>query len=229
MLGAINEAIGALSQRLQRLEVLPWNQYSPDAEMFDHFAGDGTLDVRWATTFAGTGTATLPNATPTYVRLSTGATALSVARLDWAARYPLVGMASAVDMRWRARVTTAVDANAFCEGVLMNSANTRAHTLGVVGSASAAFFAARTIGSTGTQATVSTVAVDTDWHDWRIQTMPDRARFYIDNDLVAEHTLTADTLQTDALAAWLRSHNNGTAADRQMDVDLVWIRESIAA
>ena len=46
----------ALQQRLQRLEQLPWNPYSPDAEMFDHFGGDGTLDARWSTTLTGSWT-----------------------------------------------------------------------------------------------------------------------------------------------------------------------------
>lgn len=226
MIDQIQAAVAALSRRLRVLEALPYNPYTPDADMFDHFAGDGTIDPRWTSTLVLTGTVTLPNATPTYARISTGATAASEARLSWGTRYPLVGMAKAVDVRWRARYPTAMDANAHIGFLLVNATASRQIELGVVGSTSAAFFVARTIGSTGTTSSITAVAVDTAWHDWRIQTMPDRARFYVDDEQVAEHTLTADSLQTDALAPHFRGLNIGTAADRQMDVDMFWIREN---
>lgn len=226
IVAATQDAVARLSRRLQRLEALPYNPYSPDADMFDHFSGDGTLDARWTTTIVLTGTITLPNATPSYARLATGGTANSTAQIDWASRFPLVGMASSVDMRWRVRFPTAVDSNAHVGVLLRNAAASRQIELGVVGSTSTGFFVARTIASTGTQATITTVPVDTAWHDWRSQTMPDRIRYYIDDEQVAEHTLTADSLQTDPLAPVIRALNLGTAADRQMDVDLFWVRES---
>lgn len=227
MINDIISAIQTLSQRLAIQEARPYNPYLADADMFDHFAGDGTIDARWTTTLTGTGTIQLPNATPSYVRIASGATGASTARLDWGARLPLVGMAKSCDLRWRARIPTAIDANASCNGFLAQStAFTRFLALGVSGTNSTAFFTARTEGSTGTQATVTTVAVDTAWHDWRIQSMPDRTRFFIDNVQVAEHTLTADTLQTDPLMPIFRAINGATAADRQLDVDLFWVRES---
>jgi hypothetical protein len=234
MLGAINEAIGALSQRLQRLEVLPWNQYSPDAQMFDHFAGDGTIDVRWTTTLNLSATISLPNSTPTYASFSSGATAASVAALTWGTRVPLVGMAAGVDMRWRARYPLAINANtASMNGFRGPTAFTQL-CLGVLGSTSTAFFVARSIDPAAVTitTTTTTVAIDTAWHDWRIQTMPDRVRYYIDNVLVAEH-INGDPVAVilpvaQPLSPYLEVGNGATSADRQMDVDLVWIRESVS-
>jgi hypothetical protein len=223
MLGAINEAIGALSQRLQRLETLPFNPYSPDCQMFDHFAGDGTIDVRWTTTLAGSGTISLPVATPTVARLSSGATISSTCLLNWGGRFALVGTSAAVDCRARFAVTTAVDADDSMQLRLQTAASDFMR-IGVRGATSTAFFFAESSFG-GSNSTTTTVPIDTDMHDFRIQTMPDRARYYIDNNLVAEHTANIPTAAVEPRFDLGNGANGGT---RTMDIDLFWIRENVS-
>jgi len=223
MIDVILEAIQSLSQRLAKQESRPYNPYLPDAQMFDHFAGDGTIDARWTVTVAGSGAVTIPNATPTIARLNTGATASSAAQLDWGSNFSLVGLNKSLVVMARFAVTTAIDADDEI-GIRLRSATPDNIDFGVIGSLSTAFYSARnTSGGGGTTAsTVTTVAIDTAQHDWRVQTFPDRIRYFIDNVQVAEHTTALDT---QPLRPSLRAFN-GAAGTRTMDADLIWIRES---
>ncbi len=228
LVAAVNASIAQLATRIRRLEALPRGHIPADAVLFDHFAGDGTLDARWTTGGVG-GTVTLPNATPTYVRLSTGALANQSASMDWGARQALVGMAAAAWLRWRGRMTTAIDA------ATINLVQFRGPTaftqleIGILGSSSVAFFVARSIepGGPTTTMTITTVPIDTAWHEFFIQTMPDRVRYWIDNALVAEHVSGVVALPL-AIALMPRAEvNNGaTAADRQMDIDWIGVDEA---
>lgn len=225
MIDAILDAIQSLSQRLARQEARPYNPYFPDAQMFDHFAGDGTIDARWTVTVAGSGAVTIPNATPTVARLATGATVASAAQLDWGGNYSLVGLNKSLAVMARFAVTTAIDADDEI-GIRLRSVTPDNIDFGVIGSLSTAFYSARNTSGGGgaTASTVTTVAIDTAQHDWRVQTFPDRIRYFIDNAQVAEH-LTA--LDTQPLRPSLRAFNGaGAGAARTMDVDLIWIRES---
>lgn len=224
MIESILEAIQTLSQRIAVQESRPYNPYLPDAQMFDHFAGDGTIDARWTTTVTGSGSVTIPNATPTIARIATGATAGSAAQLDWGANYSLVGANKWLTIMTRFAITTAID-NDDEIGFRLRSATPDTIDLGVYGASSTAFFVARsTSGGGGTVvATVTTVPVDTSYHDWMIQMFPDRIRFYIDNVQVAEHTTG---VTTSALRPSPRAYNGANGGSRTMDVDLVWVREA---
>ena len=224
MLDTITAVVDNLVLRLQRLEQLPFNPFSPDCQMFDHFAGDGTIDARWTSTFVLTGTVQIPNTTPTIARLASGATAGSMAQLDWGTNFSLVGLNKGMDCRTRFAVTTAID-NDDEIGVRLRSATPDNIDFGVIGSLSTAFYVARnTSGGGGTTAsTVTTVPIDTAMHDFRVQTFPDRIRYFIDNNQVAEHTTALDT---QPIRPSLRCFNGANAGSRTMDVDLFWIRES---
>lgn len=232
MINDIIEAIQALSQRLAIQEARPYNPYLPDAEMFDHFAGDGTIDARWTTTTGVTGTVSLPATTPSICRLSTGATGVSQAVLNWSTRQPLVGMAKSVDMRWRGAFSTAISANTTGAHGLRGPTAFTQLAMGVLGATSTAFFVCRSIdpGVPTTTTTTTTVAIDTAQHDWRVQTMPDRVRYYIDNVLVAEHINGSPAAVVLPVAQpvmpYFEMSNGATAADQRFDLDLAWIRES---
>lgn len=231
MIEDIISAIQTLSQRLAIQEARPYNPYLSDAEMFDHFAGDGTIDARWTTTTTATGTVSLPATTPSLCRLSTG-TSNSQAILNWGTRQPMVGMAKGADMRWRGAFSTAISANTVgVHGFRGPTAFTQL-AMGVLGASSTAFFVCRSIdpGVPTSTTTITTVAIDTAQHDWRVQTMPDRVRYFIDNVQVAEHingSPAAVILPTgQPLMPHLEMANGATAADQRFDVDLVWVREN---
>lgn len=224
MLAALSDAVRALTARLQHLEAIPFNPYSPDAQFFDHFAGNGTLGARWTVALGGSGTATIPNTTPTVLRLASGATLGSSVVVDWAANFSLVGVNKAVEVRAHFKVTTAVDADDFAE-VRLQSATPDIIKIGVIGPSSTAFFVCNsTAGGLATQTTtVTTVPIDTAMHEFRIQSMPDRVRFYIDDVLVAEHTTNFPTAPLQPKLVLLNGANGGT---RVMDVDLIFVREN---
>lgn len=230
MLDAVMAAIGTIQQRLQRLEQLPFNPFSPDAEMWDHFAGDGTLDVRWTTTTVGTGTVSLPATTPSLARITTGATNSAQAIMNWGTRQPMVGMAKGADMRWRGAFTLAIDnVTTGVHGFRGPTAFTQL-AMGVLGATSTTFFVCRSIDPVGptTTTTTTTVAIDTAQHTWRVQTMPDRVRYFIDNVQVAEHIQGGAVVLP--LAQPLMPHfemgNAATNADRRFDLDYFWVREN---
>lgn len=220
MIDAILDAIQSLSQRLAKQEARPYNPYLPDAQFFDHFAGDGTIDARWTSTLVGSGTVTIPNATPTIARLDTGATLSSSARLSWGSNFSLVGMAKSLDVVARFAITTAVDADD--ELILQLFTGAEVIDIGVRGAVSTAFYSCRTT-TGGPTTTTTTVPVDTAQHLFRAQTMPDRVRFYIDNALVAEHLTNLPTAAP--LMPRLIALNGANGGTRTMDVDLIWIRE----
>lgn len=224
MLEWIQDAIGTLAQRIGKLEGRPWNPYSPDCQMFDHFAGDGTIDSRWTASLVLTGAVTIPNATPTIARLATGATANSTAQLDWGANYSLVGMDRYVDVVARFAVTTAIDA----DDIIFASLATGVEfiTIGVRGASSTGFYVCRTSPAGGLN-TITTVPIDTAQHLFRIQTFPDRVRFYIDSVFVAEHTTNLPTAT--AMQPRLVASNGANGGSRTMDCDFIWVRENVAA
>lgn len=227
---AIMNAVRGLSDRLRVLEAVGVPAVPSDAEMFDHFAGDGTIDPRWTTAVSGSATVSLPNATPSYARLASGATGSSVAVLDWGARRPLVGMAAGVDMRCRARFPTAVDANTGGGPGFRGPTALTQLNVGVTGSVSTGFFVARSIdpGVPTLTNTITTVAIDTTWHEFRVQTFPDRVRYFIDNELVAEHVNGGAVVLplSQPLMPLFAASNGATAADRQFDIDWAWVREN---
>ncbi len=215
------EIISTLAQRIARLEALPFNPYSPDAEIFDHFAGDGTLDSRWTTTLAGSGVVTLPNTTPTIARLSTGATGSSTAEIGWGSRYAMVGANKYAEAIARMAFTAAPHATSVCNLRFITAASDVAQ-IGVRGIDSTQFFSVRTTSGGVPETTVTTVPIDTQQHLFEVRLLPDRARFFIDHDFVAEHT----TIPTAAVQPRVTANNAGTAADQTIDLDLIWIREA---
>lgn len=222
MIDAILDAIQSLSQRLARQEARPYNPYLPDAEIFDHFAGDGTLDARWTATVAGSGAVTLPNATPTLCRLSTGATIGSTAEIGWSTRYAMVGANKFATAIARYAITSAVD-NITVVNLRFITATGDVAQVGVRGVDSTTFFSCRTASGGVPTTTVTTVPIDTDQHLFGVYMFPDRVRFYIDNALVAEHTTN---IPTAAVQPRLTANNVTTGADRTMDADFIWVREA---
>ena len=221
MIDAILDAIQSLSQRLAKQEARPYNPYLPDAQMFDHFAGDGTIDARWTVTVAGSGAVTIPNATPTIARLATGATVSSAAQIDWGSNFSLVGANKYAEIVSRFALTAAPIATSVCTIGFVTAAGNFAR-IGCIGSGSTTNFVVQTQSGAATT-TVTTVAIDTSQHLFAVRMFPDRARFYIDNAQVAEHTTN---IPTAAVAPRLSANNGATAAAQTMDVDFVWIRES---
>lgn len=221
MLEFIAPAIGELARRIGVLEALPWNPYSPDAEIFDHFAGDGTIDPRWTTTLAGSGTVSLPNTTPTLARLATGATLSSVAELGWSTRYPMVGANKGAEFVARAAITTTPIASCVMFVGFATSGG-QYFRIGVIGSSTVDFFVAQSV-SGGSATTITPVPYDGNFHLFNIKTFPDRARYYIDNQFVAEHTTN---ITTSPVQPRLSANNGATATAQTMDVDFVWARES---
>lgn len=222
MIEWVRSAVQLLSQRVSALEARPFNPYSPDAEMFDHFAGDGTIDARWTTTLAGSGTVSLPNTTPTIARLATGATVGSTAELGWGARYAMVGAnkyAEAV-ARW-AMTTTPV--STCVVNLRFITATGDVAQVGMRGADSVDYFSCRSTSGGTPTTTITTVPYDDAYHLFAVRLFPDRVRFYIDNDLVAEHTTNVPTA---AVQPRLTANNVGTGTAQTMDADFIWVREA---
>ena len=225
MLEWVAQAIDTLAQRLTRLESLPFNPYSPDAAFFDHFFGDGTIDPRWTLTLTGTGSVTIPNTTPTIARLATGATANSAAQLDTGANYQFVGLANAMECRARFAVTTAIDSDDEI-GLRFRTPGGDTIDIGVFGASSTGFYVCRSTSGGGgsVETTATNTPIDTSYHDFAIVTMPDRIRFFIDNDWAGEHMTE---ITSGPYRPQLRAYNGaGVGAARTMDVDLIWVREA---
>lgn len=222
MIEWVRQAVATLAGRVAALEARPFNPYSPDAEIFDHFAGDGTIDSRWTVTLAGSGTVSLPNTTPTIARLATGATVGSTAELGWGTRYAMVGAnkyAEAV-ARW-AMTTTPV--STCVVNLRFITATGDVAQVGMRGADSVDYFSCRSTSGGTPTTTITSVPYDDDQHLFAVRLFPDRVRFYIDNDLVAEHTTNVPTA---AVQPRLTVNNVGTGTAQTMDADFIWVREA---
>lgn len=223
----LGEIIAPLRQRIGVLETIPRHRVPPDA-FFDHFYGDGTIGEVWTVQTANSGVVSLPNASPTYARLTTGVLANSTAHLTWGSagvgRFALIGGAALTRVGARMRMPLGgTDANTFLR-LCLNAASGQTLSIGVRGATSTTHYAIRSTDLVTPTDTATGTPIDTEWHEFEIWIMGTaQVWFLIDGVMVAEVTAN---LPTGPYALALETFNVGTAADRRLEVDWVYAFEN---
>lgn len=193
-------------------------------------ATDPGLASWWATALTGRNAqVSIPNdVQPTLVRLSTGATANSVASLEWAGHANLGGMAQYVRSIARLRLPTwPYDAVGGANLFLTNDTSfTDFLALGWSGPDDGSRFVARARTGGTTTTVITEVAIDTEWHEYEIRTFPHSVWFFLDGEFLCE--ISTDIPASAALEPCLRVFNGATAADRRFEADWIGVHELAA-
>lgn len=188
---------------------------------FDDFTGiDSAQAAPWTQFNAGSGArlTAVAGTAGGVVRISTGATGASISSASTTAG----AVQSEATTKWyaaqRFRVITAIDAVTFAIAGLVNFANTKTLAVGVIGALNAVNFIAQYDGNFAGSSLNLGVPIDTAFHVFEMYCLGDsviRARI----DGGAEVSAVQSAAPTDSLFQNFQVRNQGTAANRALEMD----------